>query len=389
MSLQRCVAKVFIMGWLFFVFFFFSACAVPVPYGPYYRPVYPEKTNTAWVSRTIEGAGPPTILRMRSGLCYMGLRAHADEEQLTLSWTQEEPGGGRCRIAVHGSDLGVEDLETGRRWTVRTFRRVFTGRKPGVDVGRTVDPIAIVPGFAAVPASERRYTVSIMLRRRFSGPLPDSALIQLPDIAIGERVVAPLALRLEHHANPLQQMDDYVPLAGRKAGTATLLSEFGASSPESVYIWDESHAALRLGASFKGTTDSYDGNPRKGKASEIFGRVYVVVRGDLPIRLTDGRAAWHAPGDEGDVLVSVFNSKWALEMVTTANLSERLDHLPAYRQPDQAFPDHFRDFVAAIPGYRPERFRVMLPQVFADGHEWPLQPVVFEYRTGGFGLGGL
>lgn len=365
-----------------------SACAVPVAYGPYYEPVYPETSRYAWVPRDMEGAGPPASLRMRSGSCFMRLRASADAENFTLSWTQEEPGNS-CRIEVQGNSLEIVDPDTGRRRVVRSFRRVFTGSGPGLDINQAVDPASITSGFAAVPAAEQRYTLSLTLARRFNGPLPDTARIQLPDMAIGDRVITPPPLQLLRHRNALQQRDDYLPDVGQKVAESTILSDFSGGSSGPVVIWHEEDSLVRFAASFAGTPDSYDGNTRNKDIPEISGRLYVEVPGDSPVRLMDERVAWLVPGDTQQVLVPVGRSSWRLEMYTTADLSERLDHLPDYWQPGKTFRDHLRDFVVVIPGYQPVRFSLTLPQVTASGHEWPVRPVEFEYRTGGVGFGGL
>ena len=382
------IDKAPVTGTIVFVTLLIVACAVPVAYGPYYQPIYPEKSEYVWVPRDTEGAGPPASLRMRSGLCFMGLRAETDKENFTLSWTQEEPGE-RCQIKVHGNSLLFKDLATDHQWVVGTFRRVFVGFEPGLNIGQTVDIESMIPGFAAVPASERRYTLSIILSRQFTGPLPDTARIQLPDIATGERIITPPVLQLQRHRNELMHKDDYVPIDGRKLGKATLLSEFAGGSSDSVYIWHEENSLLRLAASFTGTPDSHDGYVRKNNVSEIIGRVYIEVLGDQPVRLTDGQVAWNVAGDKQDHLVPVSNSRWILEMYTTTNLSERIDHLPDYWQPDKTYSDLLRDYVVVIPGYQPKRFSVMLPHVFANEHEWPIMPIVFEYRHGSVGIGGL
>ena len=365
-----------------------SSCAVPVAYGPYYQPIYPEKSKYVWVPHDIEGAGPPASLRMRSGLCFMGLRANADEENFTLSWTQEELGK-KCRIKVHGKSLELKDLDTNRHRVVSTFRRVFVGVGPGLDINQVVDLVSMIPGFAAVPESEQRYTLSLFFARQFNGSLPDKTRIQLPDIAIGDRIITPPPLQLERHKNALKRRDDYVPNVGQKVTGSALLSEFAGGVSGSVVIWHEENSLLRLATSFVGTPDSHYGNVRKKDVSEILGRIYVEVLGDKPVRLTDGRVTWNVPDDKQDHLVPVGKSKWILEMYTTTNLSERLDHLPDYSQPNKTFSDSFRDFVVVIPGYQPKRFNVTLPHVTANEHEWPIQPIVFEYRTGGVGVGGL
>jgi hypothetical protein len=85
----------------------------------------------------------------------------------------------------------------------------------------------------------------------------------------------------------------------------------------------------------------------------------------------------------------VSRSKWALEMYTTADISERLEHFVDYWQENKIFQDDNRESVIVIPGYQPKRLRVTLPQVDVNGHQWPIQPINFEYKPGGVGFGGL
>ena len=118
----------------------------------------------------------------------MGLRASADEENFALSWTQEEPGG-RCRIGIHGNRLVLKDLDSSHQQVVGTFRRVFAGSGPGLEISRKVELGSLIAGFSAVPQFQRCYTLSITLFRQFRGPLPDTVAIQLPDIEVGDCVV--------------------------------------------------------------------------------------------------------------------------------------------------------------------------------------------------------
>jgi hypothetical protein len=362
-----------------------SSCAVPIAYGPFYQPTYPEKSKYVWTPRDIEGAGPPASIRMRFGACFMELRAEADEKNFTLIWSQEELGD-KCRIKVSGRSFELHDLDTDSRRVISTFRRVFLSFGPGLDIHQRVDLASLSPGFAAVPSSERRYTLALFVERVFKGSLPDSTRIQLPDIVIGDRVITLPPLHLERHNKVLESRDDYVPNVGQKVADSTSLSEFGEFNSSTV-VWHEEDSLLRLAASFSGTPYSEEDLLKKRKdESEIFGHIYVEVIGDLSFRLTDEQVAWHVPGDTQDYHIPENHSKWYLKMYTTADISDRLGHLAHLSWPDTTFDDKRRKFVVVIPGYRPERFSITLPKVTANDHEWPLQPILFEYKSGGVGV---
>ena len=359
-----------------------SSCAVPIAYGPFYLPTYPEKSKHVWTPRDIEGAGPPASIRMRLGSCYMGLRAKADEENFILRWSQYE-WGETCRFKVHGKSLEFHDLDTNSHRVINTFRRVFLSG-PDLDIHQEVDLASLIPGFAAVPSSERRYTLALFVERVFKGSLPDSTRIQLPDIVIGDRVITPPPLHLERHKKVMESRDDYVPNVGQKVADSTSLSEFGEFN-SSIVVWHEEDSLLRLAASFSGTPYSEEDLLKKRKdESQIYGHIYVEVYGDRPVRLTEGQVAWHVPGDKQGHLVPVYKSKWRLKMYTTADISKTLDHLPDSWQGDTNIDERY--FVVVIPGYRPKQFSITLPKVTANDHEWPLQPILFEYKVGGVGV---
>jgi len=365
-----------------------ASCVVPVPYGAYYYPTYPEKSQYVWIMRNNEGTGAPEELRMRSDGCLMGLRAGADEENFTFSWSQEEWGNaGKCRIQIHTQPLVLEDLDSGSQRDIRTFRRVFRGFGPALGLEEAVNLKSLIPGFAAVPASARRYTMSISLKRKFEGPLPEVSRIQLAEISIAGRAIKPPPLQLNRHVNLLSSKDDYLPDNGKRVQNTVLLAEFGGPAGP-IVIWHEELPMLRLAVSFWGTPDSYDGNVKNKNVSEIFGRIYVEIFGDEPIHLGEGGVTWYVPGDTTQQFVPVSRSKWAIEMYTTANLSEQLENFADYWQ-NKTFKDWHREFVILLRGYQPKRFRVTLPPVNANGHEWSIQPIDFEYKSGGVGLGGL
>jgi hypothetical protein len=366
-----------------------ASCVVPVPYGAYYYPTYPEKSQYVWIMRNNEGTGAPEELRMRSDGCFMGLRAIADEENFTFSWSQEEWGNvGKSRIHVHTQPLVLEDLDSGSQRDISTFRRVFRGLGPALGLEEVVDLKSLLPGFSAVSASARRYTLSISLNRKFEGPLPEVSRIQLPEISIAGRAIKPPPLQLNRHANLLSSRDDYLPENGKRVQDTVLLAEFGGPAGP-IVIWYEELPIVRLGVTFCGTPYSYDGYVKNKKVSEIFGRIYVEIFGDEPIHLKEKGVTWYVPGDTTQKFVPVSRSKWAIEMYTTANLSEQLENFADYWQQNKTFKDSYREFVILLRDYQPKRFRVTLPPVDINGHEWSIQPIDFEYKSGGIGLGGL
>ena len=383
------IDQVFIIGVIALIGLFFASCIVPVSYGTYYHPIYPEKSQDVWIMRENEGTGPPALLRMRSQGCFMGLRANADEENFVLSWSQQESGkANKCRIHVNSGPVVLEDLDNGSQRAISIFRRVFRAFGPGLDLDQEVNLGSLIQGFAAVPASERRYTLSIFLKRNFKGSLPEASRIQLPEISIAGRAIKIPPLNLKRHADVLSHTDDYLPDTGRRVQDATLLAEFGESSGPLV-IWHEEASMVRFGATFRGASDSYEGNVRNKDVSEIWGRIYIEILGDEPIHLGKAGVNWYVPGDNTQIFIPVSRSKWALEMYTTADISERLEHFVDYWQENKIFQDDNRESVIVIPGYQPKRLRVTLPQVDVNGHQWPIQPINFEYKPGGVGFGGL
>ena len=82
------IDQISIVGKIVLTGLLLASCVVPVPYGAYYYPTYPEKSRYVWVMRNNEGTGAPEELRIRSDGCFMGLRAIADEENFADYWQQ-------------------------------------------------------------------------------------------------------------------------------------------------------------------------------------------------------------------------------------------------------------------------------------------------------------
>lgn len=116
----------------------------------------------------------------------MSLRAQENGENVVLAWTHEElphPGEIKCRFHVHDKPLQIEDLDTGDIFNFTVLQRSFQ-IGPGLDINQEINLVSMIPGFEAVPASERRYALSIKLERNIQGELPDKVQVQLPDVQL-------------------------------------------------------------------------------------------------------------------------------------------------------------------------------------------------------------
>ncbi len=157
-----------------------SACPVPRVYGTYYHPTYPEASRNVWITGP-EG-GPLDELRIGGNRCYMEISAKVEEENYILEWNLYS-WRNVCRFKFHPQPLILEDLDTDSNWKFDIFYRALLFG-PGLDIKQTVDLVSLLPGFATVQSSERRYALSILLERRLNGPLPETTRIQLPDILL-------------------------------------------------------------------------------------------------------------------------------------------------------------------------------------------------------------
>ena len=308
-----------------------------------------------------------------------------------LVWRQSElPHRGKklCQVLVHDEPLLIEDLDTHNRLNITTFQRSFVNG-PGLDIDQAVSLVSLIPGFAAVPALKRRYALSIGLERTFSGPLPDTVQIQLPDMQLGDRRIQPPPLKLRRYETSgkgwwytpdgTRTVETTKP-AGKSLGGGTL-----AFKPAD--IWFEERSSVRLSATFRGDPFTWNSDyTRNTDESRVGGRVFFEISGDQPIKLANDRISWRIPGDKNEQSLSVTNSKWRLERYTTVNLTETLDYLPAYSGSEKAFNDRDRTFLAELPDFRPKRFRLTLPRIDLNGHAWPIQAIEFEYSAVGVGV---
>jgi len=328
---------------------------------------------------------------MGAGLCQMSLRAQETEKNLVLAWSQEElphKGEKKCQFRVHDEPLQLEDLDTGSRLDIIIFQRSFE-YGPGLDIYQKVALVSLIPGFAAVPASERRYALSIKIERKFNGPLPDKIQVQLPDLELGDRRIQLPPLRLKRYERSGKGWW-YSPDGTREIKTTKPAGK-SLGGGHLVYkpadIWYEEQSLVRLSAAFRG--DPYTWNPdytKNGDESQIFGEVFFDIFGDKPIQLANDRISWHVPDDKEEQLLPIRNSKWMLKRYTTVNLSEDLDYLPDYSGLKETYDDRDRTFLAEILNSRPKRFRVTLPSTDINGQAWPIQPIEFEYHAVGVGV---
>lgn len=401
-----------------------GACALPVVYGPHYRVIYPDadradKPSLADATRPIVApfqspeaikrsfeskkpsmreawtVGPAgTRLRLARGRCMMWLKAAGDDENFLLDWNIDRSDG--CDLSVASEPVSVEDMETGRRYEVRAFHRLFGAFPPGLSIRETVDLASSIQGFKDVPAAERRYTVSLPFRKEFNGKLPDQISIQLPPLWVGARKVQIPPLVLHRRSELLRPINYYEPGVSKKMSSTFAFSEFvgravegGPSEAFEPYgevkkLWHEQDGEIFLASSFFGREDmkKWGGH----YSSYIGGSIDIHVRSGVPIRLEGGQVLWQqVPGDEKPVFMPV--KRYNLIKYTTARYDDALSgrFLP-YDAPDpdakpvEPYVDKDVHLAVIIPGYQPKRVRVTLPRITVDGEVWPIHPIEFEYR---------
>lgn len=367
--------------------FFIVSCVMPIAYGSYYHPTYPEKTKHIWFPKDNEGAGPQASIRMRSDGCYMGFRANADEENFMFTWSQEERGD-NCQIQADSKPIIFEDLHTGDQRVVGIYRRVFQGG-PGLDINQTVDLRSLIPGFATVPKPEQRYSLSISLRRDFNSSLPEVVNIQLPTILIGKKLINPPPIRLERHKDMLSNYTDYIPVPGKKATEIAVYNEFSGSLFDAAYVWYEDKSLYRFAANFYGFEYKDVSYKSDNSIARISGRIHIEIIGGEPLYITNNQVKWRHSDENSTQLISIEKSQWNLAMYTTTDLSERHEYLTYYNMPGIAINDTVRHYAIVIPDYKPKKFKILLPRIIVNGHNWPVQPIEFGYRYGGVGLWGM
>lgn len=419
-----------------------GACVLPVVYGPHYRAIYldadradkpsladatrpimapfqsPEAIKRSFESRKPEireawTFGPAgTRLRLARGRCMMWLKAAGDDENFMLDWRIDRYSG--CDLSVASEPVSVEDMETGKRYEVRAFHRLFQNNPPGLSIHETVDLASSIQGFKEIPTAERRYTVSLPFRKEFDGKLPDQLTIQLPPLWVGTRKVQISPLVLHRHSELLGPFSAYEPRVSKKMSNSFAFGEFAGIAvkgglSEAAFdvrygevknLWPEQDGEIFLASSFTGREDmkKWGGH----YSSLIRGSIDIHVRSGVPIRLEDGHVTWQqAPGDEKPVLMPV--KRYSLIKYTTARYDDALggrflgfDPAERYRgegvpydapdsdaKPIEPYVEKDIHEVVLIPGYQPRRVRVTLPKILIDGEEWLIHPIEFEYRKSG------
>lgn len=358
--------------------FLLSAC-----YGPYYHPVFPENNTTSFSIGCGPGEGPPDRLGMEIDGCYASLSTRADEGNLwvLLDWEGVSLYGKECALEFYPEPLVIEDLDTGSRKEIKIFRRKCM-YDVSLDIDQPVDLLSHIPGFAAVPPSERRYTMAISLKRKFKGPLPETSRIQLPDISVGSRIIKPPPLELIRHNVILSDYYDYIPVSWTEEVTSetSVSGAFGSIGSTPVYVWHEESSLLRLAVLSRGYPYIFDNYGRPNKDfQQISATIFVEVFGDEVVHLKDRQVAWHVPGDRQGHSLSVKNNAWYLLTYTTSHLSEHLRHLPLYYDHDHKNGplQSYHNYRGVIPDFHPKKFRLTLPSAKMNGVDWPIPPIDF------------
>ena len=332
----------------------------------------------------------------------MGLDATEYNKKLTLSWHHEEMGGRankKCEIHPSNEPILIEDLKTGSRKEIKIFQRAFpTLFCPALNLTQTVSLGELIPGFATVPESERRFTLALSIKRIFKGPLPKVSHIQIPDIWIGKHHIQLPLLKLKRYKKSgsgwwYVPADNELIQKTRPAGSSLGGGSLAFKPADVLY---EKKSIVRIWVSFRGDPFTYSNNGDKNnKQSDIYGQIFVEVFGDNPVRLKERHATWSIPNDDSPKIINFEKLKWQLRRFTTTNLNERVDHLLGFFETDNKYvsgkthDDLHRKFVIEIPDYHPYRFKVTLPQVqlkvlmpSADpnGYDWKIPPIEFKRR---------
>lgn len=369
-----------------------GACAMPVFQGPYYHPTYIVQSGAEAVSAWLPSAGKngASPHRIRIGLDsanFVELSATADEENFLLAW-RYSCGVRRCDVKVANQPLLLEDLSTGKQFSVETVRRIFSASKPVIDPSRGL--ATSISGFSEVPVDQQRYTISIPLRHEFDGPLPERLSIQLPPIRLGQESVLLPLLELQKRETG-GKIRGYVPSTHHGlsrtaafsdfAGAATSISTTGsfASFISASYPWFERDGEVRLAASFFGRDDP---SPPFWSKPFVMGEVKVLVLSGKALLLDGGTASWLLPGSRQavEVPIKMGSRNGNLTMYTT-----RLDDRAEFRFSDGSLVDE-QLYLAVIAKFQPKKVRITFPEFRMDGKILRPHPIEFEYRQGGVGV---
>jgi len=379
-----------------------ASCAASGSYGPYYHATYLGSGEEASIVPAGKSAAPPNRLWITPGdrRCRFTLWADADEANLVLSWSAEQwRGPGPCLVS--DAPLLIQDLDTGRQINVDRLRMVDSGFRPRLDIRQEVDLVSLIPGVGAAPPSQRQYTLSFGLSRKFAGAPPDRVTVRLPELEVGGRLVRPPALTMERGEKIGRDVYEYVPVPHTRLLPSVALAEFagraGARRSGSgsfgmsflgTYVWHEEPKVLRLASTFGGSPYVWTKDGKKDTTkSDVWGNVHVQVLSGERLRLTADTVTWQQ-GDGAPIAVPVSDSHWKLSMYTPASFRDSFERfLDLTNKPwDTTAKQFSRQLLAVIPDFRPKRFRVTLPPVIIDAREQPLGSIEFQYQPGGVGL---
>ncbi len=249
------------------------SCATPVFTGPFYKPTYAEKERGVWSYRK----GDRVLLNFKLAGCILRFNAGMKDE--TLEFYLYQTDFSDCQVRIRDGAFVFEDLDTGSRREIDTFERTFNNYwVPSLAVDRAVELSSMIPGFAAVPASEQRYILSLVLKREFKSALPQEAIVQIPDFQLGERQYQLPPFRLVRYERSgtgwwyvPASIQEPVPTkpAGKMLGGGYAVIK----PPDTLY---EEKSTIRVSTSFRGW--------KRDGVSSLNGIVYFEIFGDKTVQ---------------------------------------------------------------------------------------------------------
>lgn len=364
------------------------ACPIPLPYESTYCPIYPEKSPYV---RTIKSssAGPEDRIRLGAYKCFMTLRIKPDGNNLIMVWNAGSPIN-VCQIDIDQSPVIIEDLDDIKTIKNSIFYRIFPIHSLVFNVDQKVDLVSLLPGFASVPKSDRRYTLSLELHRKIDGPPPETTLIQLSQISIGSKVIKlePLEFRLGKglFSGGKGYKNHYLLTTGKEVPEDSVLRKNAYHLYDNVQVWQEVDSKARFSAKLFA---QWGHDKEKDKdVSNLWCKIFIEILGDEIVQFMKPQFTWQLPPEKEEERITQDLLNWELQMYTTTYLTEKFDHFPSDSQQNKYF-EKDRTLLMVIPNFQPKRIRVTLPPIKANGQGWPLRPIDFVYTKGGVGLGSL
>lgn len=359
-----------------------TACAIPVVTGPYYQPVFKEKRGITWSYRR----GDQVLLNFKSNGCFLRFSAGVKDGALEFFLYQYELAG--CHIYIQNGSFVFEDMDTGSLQEINTVDRALTDWGAAqLPVSQPIDLSSMIPGFALVPASERRYVLSLNVESKFKGTLPIEAQVRLPAFEIGGRIyhLPPFTLiRYEKSGSGWWYVPSSVrkPVETKPAGRMLGGGYAVTKEPDVLY---EEQSIFRVSTVFRGSNRPLDEKTTEGTGGpRLYGAVFFEVSGGHQVRLVGSEVKWRIGGDTEDHTLPIKEGDLRLKRYSTRDLSERLDQLLAFSGNERPqYKDRNPIFLIRIPNYQPKRFKVTLPRIEANGKEWSFKPLEFEYRSSG------